>query len=437
MSPLLLSLLPPFCIAAGIAVYAYRKFDKPTLILLLAALAFYYFHFSSSSWEQFAVDVEAHRDYVAFILDHGRLPLPSDKAGAAARHPPAFYLVAAAFMKLGRDSGLDAVQFTRHASMLFYAIFILIGTHILRMVPGPGGLPYYSALLLLFFWPVGVTMGGRITCDTMLYAAQAGCLYALLRWWNAPSPQRIAAPFVWGAFAVLAKNSGTIMLGFAWLALLHTAWLSRNALRSLLRCDLVLSIAFALLASHQTSEHGWIMKHSEVFSGYHWDYFWRMLGTFNIFVLVYDTDMGLALDSFWNIWIHSLLLGGPSMGWKSYGIMLVAKVLFLALSTYILHGLLRYRRSLSGSEMHLILLFAAFTCVTTAAAGYFLLLSANFNYADARYAFPAVILIASSLGLVMQHHRTNGNEGMARAGGLLSLGMTATTIALFGAQYLG
>jgi hypothetical protein len=438
MISLLLSLLPPALIVAGVVFYARAKaFDKITTLLILLALGVYYFHFYSTSWVQFAVDAEPHMTYIEFLIEHHRLPTAADNTGAAARHPPAFYLASAALLGSANTLGLaEPVQFTRHIAMLCYVIFIVMSTGMLRLMLKTPSMAYFSALLLLLFWPIGVTMGGRISCDILLFAGQAGALFALMRWQQDKSAERLCAPFIWGGIAVMGKNSGIIMIGFAGIALLKTAYDNRSNLRVFLRKDLAGAIVFASASAAFSLWHGWIMQHLEA-RGYYWDYLWQMTSSFSAFLFMYDTDLGLSQESFWNMWLHSLLLGDATMRWQYPDLMLASKVLWLALLFYATEGLIAARKALSPSEKGALQLLAVFVILMIVAALYLLLRTANVNYADARYAYPAVIAFALMHGLVMKHHHQAGRYAAYRIGSLLSIAFASVTLLLFGVQYLG
>jgi hypothetical protein len=356
--------------------------------------------------------------------------------GAAARHPPAYYLAAAAILNTARSLEMDnAEQMVRTISLALYMVFLLIGTQLLRAMLLHSPSAYYTSLVLLLFWPIGITMAGRITCDILLFTGQAGTLYALVKWLETKSPACLAAPFFWAGVAVMGKNSGVVMIGFAGAALLITAYGQRKNPALLIRKDIFLGIVFAAVNAAFSFWHGWIMHHIEAF-GYYWDYLWKMAGSFNAFLFLYDANLGLSQDSFWNLWLHTLLLGSSAMPWKYPDLVIALKVLFCAMLFYGSEGILRARKVLSEHEKSSLLLLATFVVFMLSSELYLLLRTANVNYADARYAYPAVMAITLMYGIAMKHHQLAGRLGTYRAGALIGGAFAGTTILIFVLQFI-
>lgn len=430
---------PALLIAISMVFYTrLRVWDGATTLLLLLALAVGYYFFYHTNWTEFSVDAESHLTYIRFIREHHRLPVPADGMGAATRHPPAFYLAGAGLLELAEKQGVeDTIQFVRHLPMACYALFLILGTQLLRTVLLPWRGAYLGALLFLLFWPLGLTMGGRISCDILLFAAQAGALAALVRWLAEPTPVRLCASFLWAGVAVMGKNGGVFMLYFALAALAATAWQQRHHLRSLLRADLTGSILFACFCNLLNNRHSWIMQHVDDTYGilYFWEYVWNRMSVFNPFLLLYETDLGLGQESFWNTWLHTLLLGGSTMRWNSPLLVLTCKVVWVATLVYDADGLLRSRKTLLALEKQSLALLAMFTAITVAAAAYLLLRTANPNYADARYAYPAVLGFALLHGTALHQHFAAGRQNLYRLGLLFAASFAALSIALVACQF--
>lgn len=432
----LLPLFPPAVIVGGMGVYSRRYFDPATTGLLLIAITLCYFHFYHSTWVEFSVDAESHMDIVRFMLEHHRIPTHNDHL-AAARHPPVFYIATAALLRAGQLAGLaDPEQFARQLAMACYAVFLVMGTHLLRLLLAEARGAYFSSLLILLFWPVGVTMGGRISCDLLLFAAEAGAFYALVRWIKLPTPQHLVAPFLWGGVAVMGKNSGVLMIDLAALALFTTAYANRHQLSVLRRADLLWSIVFALLCYWLTFRHGSIVGHLDLYKGYHWDYLWDKVNHFNLFLLLFDTDLGLSQDSFWNVWLHSLLLGSSTMRWNSPSLLLIAQVVWVVMLLYGFSGILHVRKQLHPLERYTLSLFLFFILFMIASEFYLLMRTTNANYMDARYAYPAMLAVPLLHGVAMKYHTLAGRHAMARLGIWLGVSLAAVTLALTGAQHL-
>lgn len=434
----LLAAFAPFVLIAAVSLYYSYKagFDKLTLLLLATALTLIQFHICSTGWEDFTIDSISHMDYVEFLLEHHRLPTPEDAIGAAARHPPLYYILSAALLTSARALELpQPEQFMRYLSFSIYSIFLITGMHIVRLLLQQGTASYYSALTLFLFWPIGITMAGRISCDVLLFAGQAGAFYGLIRWLKTREVNSLSLAFGWAGLAVLGKNSGVVMVWLVTAALAFTLWQQRKNLRSVLRPTLIASMAFAWLCNTHTNHHGWIMTHI-VDEHYAWDFVWDHINNFNLFLFLYDTQLGLAQESFWNMWLHTLLLGSGSISWPYPNLVIIQKVVWLVMLVYGAAALLRYCRKLDMLERLTLLLLSGFTGFMICAALYLLLRTTNMNYADARYAYPVVILFALMHGLAMKYQLQAGNTGIYRVGILLSAGFCCITTALLVTHHL-
>lgn len=427
----------PFALIAVLSLsYSYKAgFDKVTLLLLAAVLALIQFHIRSSGWADFTVDSLSHMTYVQFLLDNHRLPTPADGIGAAARHPPLYYILSAALIGSARAMELpEPEQLARYLSFFIYAAFLIIGMHILRLLLQQSA-SYYCALLLFLFWPIGITMAGRISCDVMLFTGQAGALYGLIRWIKARDANNLSLAFCWAALAVLGKNSGVVMIWLVTAALAFTLWEQRKNIRSVLRPTLIAAFTFAWACNSHTAHHGWIMTHltEELYA---WEFVWNHVNNFNLFLFLYDTQLGLAQESFWNMWLHTLLLGSSSLNWPYPDLVLTQKVVWMVMLTYGVAALLRSWKKLEMPERLTLLLLVGFTGFMICAALYLLLRTTNMNYADARYAYPVVILFALVHGLAMKYQQQAGNISIYRVGILLSVAFSFITIALLLTQHL-
>ena len=200
--------------------------------------------------------------------------------------------------------------------MMCFLLFIVLSASLLRLLLPPGSLAYYIALIMLVFWPVGMTMGSRLSCDILLYAGEAGVFYALARWFVTRCSDDLSDAFIWCGVSVLGKNSGIFMLGVTFLVLTKAVYDNRQAIRRILTRRMALSALFAAGCTALTVWHGWIGTHMLVSPEDHWQALWRVLFSFNPALLLFDTDMGLSGHLFWNRVLHSLILG-DFLPWRS------------------------------------------------------------------------------------------------------------------------
>jgi len=417
-----------------LAVFVYsrkQKFDGPTIAMLFAAIGLYYLNLYCTHWDTFAIDGKSHADYVRIIANHDYLPHAETSAD---RHPPYYYVVAALFYKWAQYMhSPEPFELVRHVSMVCFVLFIMLSVELLRLVLKPHQPGYYCALALLLFWPIGVTMAGRITCDILLYTGQIGVLYCFAGWLQTKSLQKLFGAFFWSGISILAKNTGLIVLGISGILLLLALYEYRRSLRRILRRDLGAVILFALLCWYLTIKHGSITDYIPQQQHADYRYVWHVLGSFNIFLFLYDTDMGLSSDKFGNRLLHSLLLG-RNMPWKSAGIQIAFHVFWLGIMLYIMTGL-RWIGRFATAQRRVLYLCGLFAFSMLSAMIYMFAQTKNAEYSDGRYLYPVVSLIALCYGMVMEQHIQAGRMVQYRIGVFLAAGFTALTFVLFCAQF--
>lgn len=443
MTQLALMLLPPLLImVAAAATMRWLRFDTKTMLPVLLALCLCLGHILNTTWRDFTVDADAHMMYVDFIHEHQRIPGPLDHAGGAARHPPAYYVAAERMIAAGEALGVaDPKQWARYVSFACYAMFLILGVCSFRLVMDTqtkGYSGYYCAVWLLAFWPLGITMSGRVTCDLLLYVAFAGSIYSTLCWLKNPAPKSLAALFWWAGLGEMAKNMGVLLLVWAIAVSLWTLFKHRKEWREFLRPNLILALIFTGGSHLGNASHGWIIAHEDSLGiYYHWGYLWRKLTSFNLFLWLLDIDMGLSQDSFWNMWVHTIMLGDGALRWRGIPAQLAILALWLAVIAYSVVGLIQLRRAFTTYEKSSLLFFAGLTAVIIVSALYMLLRSANPNYMDARYAYPSVIGIALLPGLVIQRYIASNHMKYRNIGVIIVAGFVFSVYALFMFEFVG
>jgi len=164
---------------------------------------------------------------------------------------------------------------------------------------------------------------------------------------------------------------------------------------------------------------------------------WHVVGAFKPLVFIHDTDMVLARDVFWNMLLHSLLLGGtvPVVGWKATAIAMALNTVWLAMLMYLLAGLI-YFREFTLTEKKTFLVFACFVIALIASMLVIRINTNNILAADARYIYPAVIIIAAFYAKITELHRNAKRFALYLLGLSLAFSFCLLTPALFFAQYL-
>jgi len=414
-----------------------QRFDTRSICLILAAIGLYYFHFYNTPWDKFTIDAPSQAAYVKHLVEYGALPTVEHTT--AAHHPPAFYVMAASFFRLAQVVQNDPISTARHAAMICFVVFTLMSVNLLRLMLPPRSGGYYAALMVLLFWPIGVTMGARLMCDIFLYAGEAGVIFYLARWFQTRTVESLSGAFLWAGVSVLGKNSGSAMLALDFCVLFLAVYQYRCDMRMFLRGGLFLSILFAVACCMFTflCERGAWTTQAILFGGSPYDLslWWRTFAHFDLFLFAFDSDMGLSHDIFWNMFLHSLLLGNGAMIWGSIYIPLFFNVLWLAIIVYGLEGMLSYGRKLLRAQTAYILLWL-FVGMLTFSMMFVRIRMNNTEYSDARFIYPVVAVIALWHGTVIEQHRLKGRARLAQLGMVLAAGFLVLTPALFMIQNL-
>jgi hypothetical protein len=163
-----------------------RAVPRPKLLMGAAislALIFWTAIFAAKSGRipaYVGYDGPAHLEYVRFLLDNGKLPLPED--GFSMYHPPLFYGIAAAIVALfGGGAGADAAS-REAAEMMVRVVPVLAGAGQLavafalsrRLFPGDA-LTASLSLLICALLPVNLYMSMYVSNEP-LNALLAGCV---------------------------------------------------------------------------------------------------------------------------------------------------------------------------------------------------------------------------------------------------------------------
>lgn len=432
---------PTLLAAALYALAIHRlRFDRVSALILLGGLALYLFHLHSTTYLEFALDAPFHAYYVEYIGMHRAVP---PDVYDAMRHPPLYYGLAAIVWNVGAVLHMEEpMALVRYGSLALYLVFMLMSTHMLRRLLSERDISYYTALALLVFWPIGVTMGGRITCDLLTYISQIGLVYALARFLERYEPRFIAWAFWAAALAVSAKNSGVLLLGISFCALLVAMWQHRASLKALLRADIAVSIAAALLCTYLTLQRAWIGTHLHGYSppglGFGYELLYRYL-VFEPYLFISESifhpDQTASRPMFMNWFMRTLLLG-DFFTWNNIGIIWAFGLLWLCMLAYILLGLVRYVRAASAYEKRVLLMMAGIVGLILGSMMVIHCKTGKPNYADIRFIYIIVPVIALYYGKAMAWAEANGDALFLSVGRGLALGFVLLTCALYTSQHL-
>lgn len=403
------------------------RFTGGTLALFAGAMLLYHAYHLMPGWERFSPDAEAHAAYVEFVADYHMLP-PSEVASAA-RHPPAYYILAAGFYTLAKQTGKgDPLSAARLASLVSYILFAVFSALLFRLLLAEGEREYHLALALLLFMPMSMVMTGRLLNDPLSYAGQMGCLYALVRWLKADTMPSLSAAFLMSGLSMLAKNSGVMMAGLCLLVLLASLWRDRARWKRYVCVHLALSMLLATLCWLISLRHGWIADHLHPVP--YMD-IWAVLDiflSFQPFLFLYDTNLGLSRSYFWNMLLHSMVLG-DTLPWRAEDVVLLLKLLWSALLLYLIIHLPRLRE-LPRTDYAPVLLLVLFAALSVGGVMAMRVHTGNNFYADARYIHPVVPLMFLCFARLLELHKTHGRLAARRIGVGVAAAFIAASILL-------
>lgn len=428
--------------------YGWKRlaFDRLSIAFFLAAAALCYLNFYGiySPYFQpvtsnFALDPGEHEAYIHYILEHGSIP--SRFITGAAHHPPGYYLLASGLYKifdvLGAEHPMHAV---RHLSMVFYFTFLTFAALLLRTVLITSSTAYYAALCLVLFWPIGITMGARITPDIPLYAAETAVLYYGVTWLKKKELAALSNILFAAGCALLVKNSGMLWVIIA--SVIGCMAIARSYAahgRTVIKHSMP-GMVFVLLCVAVTAYHGtWEHYAAQAIAGtQQWSQVLRSFTVFDLPLYVHSTIINPhTVESqalFWNIFLRSLILG-TMIDWKALAVVFTLGIWELALIAYIAFGILKFFRFFRADAAICVMLLVP----SAAMIGMMMLASVhspNFYYYDARYAYPIVVVIAAFFGKIIVAAQKNGNAFTVQTGRGLATGLVLLSISLFISQYI-
>lgn len=426
-------------LSAGFGAALYRlKFDRISLLIALSGALTALFFLAASDWMRITSDPLAQLDYIRYLIDNRALPEPDLKP--AYRHPPTYYLMVAPVFALAEGAGgqAAAIAWTQLVSFALFMVFMGYGALALRLCL-PRGAGYYTALSLLFFWPLVVTLAGRVSLDLPIYACTAGLFYHLLRWQRTGEAVQLALVAAFIGMGFLFKNSMVVWLPVVALPVALSLVSRRFPWPSLLRRDVLIAGALggtaAIYSFLRPSTTHYI---SSEMVGLAVARLPEQPPAFDPYVfLSYTIQHPLStLDTpiFWNIVLRTLAF--DRFLWRSEWTVLIVAVLLLALLAWLLASLpwMAWKDRAARREMGLPLWTIA---ALLAALGFMFHVFFNYaHYANMRYIPAAVIALTLLYGQAVSWHRARGHALMANAGMALSAAFCLASLWLLASEHV-
>lgn len=194
-----------------------------TILFLMAAFVRGYYLLSTPYWVR-GHDTDGHIQYIEYIADNGRLPVPNE--GWEYWQPPLYYVFGAVWAKSASTIGLSRGEMLFGVQILSYLLSLAMLGCVLwagyRLFPEPKeratALPLFFALIA--FFPGLIYLSARINNDVLAIALAFFSACALLEWWRTGSRQWWGVLMLAISLHIITKNNGLLLLPVAYFCLL-------------------------------------------------------------------------------------------------------------------------------------------------------------------------------------------------------------------------
>lgn len=188
-----------YIIACGFAVYVHRISHQPV--------------------NQFSMDLPGHIIYFAHIAHTWEIP--KTYHGWSFYHAPLYYTLQAVVVWLSNVlRSFDVLTCNRLLSLGFFTTFIIFSALTLKkLITQP--LAYYTALVLLVFYPSGIMFAGRIDSNILFYCCYAASLYFLLCWLEKNRKRDLGIALMMLGYSFASRTNAIILIPLFLLAFFY------------------------------------------------------------------------------------------------------------------------------------------------------------------------------------------------------------------------
>lgn len=221
-----------------------EAFATQCLFAFGALLAFYFTW--NTGYMEFGNDLLGHRDYMLFIAEKKRLPLPWE--GWIFYHPPLYYIIGAVCIWIEQATQrVDAFTLLRLFNAVCYLTFLYYGILFLRRFL-EGRAAYLLMVALYVTFPGMILTSLRVDSHTLLYALWAAALYNLAAWVQGKKTAHLLRTMVAVAIGILTRSNILVMLGTLGCVVLMEIILGKVKLRELLKTRMIVGGLLIVLA---------------------------------------------------------------------------------------------------------------------------------------------------------------------------------------------
>jgi hypothetical protein len=367
-------------LAASLCFMRKLKLNRMFQIIFIGGMLIRVFYFTVTPPETRGHDLGDHIGYVEYLSENW-LPPPIEHAvGGAFFHPPFYYYTGALIYKLSQvfepDNKVTLYRVQQILCLIYSLGFMFFGLLILKAVLDwfsednesylDGQLSvratnlFWVVGLLFAFWPVSIIHSVRVGNDPLLYFLFSASLYYILLWYRSDSRFHLIAASMIGAFAILTKANGEILIAVLGVVGLYKMIRSKQWLRyfrvAIVPCLLMfgataITIAPGLILKMEGKRDKLYIDNIDGLSKANLvgntaaNYFWFDAKTFIVepYTDPYDDRMGRQY--FWNYLAKTGLFGEfkyPSLQSKNAAV--ICSFLFVIMSLYVFSGIYYMRK---------------------------------------------------------------------------------------------
>ena len=185
------------------------RFGWGLTFLIFAAVLFRAFFFANNAYTTYAHDVDAHVEYVQYIIENKAIPDVNDCW--TCYHPPVYYIAASPSFIAGEHFGYPGTTGLQVFSLLLSVLTLYFGLLFLRGFLSGSALGIASVLWA--FWPVMILVSPRIGNDQMFYMLHMLCMWGGLSYLRSGRGKFLIVAVIATALAMWTKTTAVVTLG--------------------------------------------------------------------------------------------------------------------------------------------------------------------------------------------------------------------------------
>ncbi|SFA41212.1 hypothetical protein SAMN04488511_102271 [Pedobacter suwonensis] len=215
-------------VAVPIIVSVYRNFlfGKTTAGMFLIAFLICLKYLYKLFYDQFSYDVDGHVEYIQYLIERGRAPLPS---GGWVFYHPSFYYRSAAFYFNALDihdrfNYEEFLKIIQSLSLCIFMVYCFFSVKTIDLIfrnqlknntelKSKINLCYLATVGIFLYWSSNPMFSVRIGNDILFDLLFSMSFYFLVKWWFNPKARYFTLTLFLAALDVWTKSNGLILFG--------------------------------------------------------------------------------------------------------------------------------------------------------------------------------------------------------------------------------